>query len=56
MSEFLVKGHLPASFIKAIVVRDAEAEKKVMASLTGVLPTYSVKIDTNNKLYYCGYD
>lgn len=56
MSEFLVKKHLPVSFIKAIVVRNAEAAKKLMASLTSVLPTCSVKIDTNNKLYYCGYD
>ena len=56
MSEFLVKKHLPVSFIKAIVVRNAEVAKKLMASLTGVLPTCSVKIDTNNKLYYCGYD
>ena len=54
MAEFLVKGHVPASLIRGIIVRDEAAARKLSAMLDGAaLP---IKTDTNNDYFYQQYD
>ena len=56
MSEFLVKGHIPPSLVKQIIVRNEDAEKKVLSMLEGHVLDCSVKIDAKNEYYYRQYD
>lgn len=56
MSEFLVKEHVPARFLRGIIVKNPVAEQKVAAFLGDILPGCYLKVDTKNEFYYRGYD
>lgn len=56
MSEFLLKDHIPACFIKHIIVRNTEAKAKVMKMLDGHSLDCSVMVDVKNEYYYKQYD
>lgn len=51
-AEFLVKEHVPAQYIKAIVVLNAAKEKEVNAILKKLNLNIEVKINPNNKYYF----
>lgn len=56
MSEFLVKEHVPANLIKAIIVKTPEAAQRVAAMLGDALPNCIIKVDTRFEYYYRRYD
>ena len=56
MSEFLVKGHVPAGMIREIIVKNPEAEQRVTAMLGHSLSDCKIKVDTNYKYYFRRYD
>lgn len=56
MAEFLVKDHIPASLIRGIIVKNAEAEQRVAEMLGGSLSECRIKVDTECEYYYLGYD
>ena len=56
MSEFLVKEHVPVTFLRGIIVKNPEAEQKVATMLGDSLPGCYLKVDTKNDFYYRGYD
>lgn len=56
MSEFLVKGHVPANLIRGIIVKNAEAKQRVAAMLGDALPDCRKTVDTNFEYFYRKYD
>ena len=56
MSEFLVKEHVPARFLRGIIVKNEEAKQKVASFLGDTLPGCSIKVDEHYEYYYRRYD
>ena len=56
MAEFLVKRHVPASLIRAIVVKSPDVGRQIEELVAGVLTDCTVKVDTKFEYYYRGYD
>lgn len=56
MSEFLVKGHIPPTMIRGIVVKNSEAQHKVTAMVGDSLLNCKIIVDTKYEYYYRGYD
>ena len=56
MSEFLVKGHVPAGMIREIIVKNPEVEQRVTAMLGHSLSDCKIKVDTDYKYYFRRYD
>ena len=56
MSEFLVKGHIPPTMIRGIVVKNSEAQHKVTAMVGDSLLDCKIIVDTKYEYYYRGYD
>lgn len=56
MAEFLAKEHIPSNMIKGIIVHNEDAQTKVLASITTLLPGVPVVVDKDNNLFYQQYD